>query len=990
MLLNLYRHHCATALIFAGSATFTWAALPDPITVRPTSDLWASDGGDGTEDACSGPNVSRHPGLSRSPSGGVGACCNTSTGTCRVLFASSCQGPDDEFAAGTECCQVECRDRGPICVGGPDEGLPCIIPADCTPPGTCDPAGLEFDSSGVELLSNIPVADFPDVQTGANEMWGYVSPSGGEYAIIGLNKGTAFVNVDVPTNPVIIGYIDGLVDWGARDMSTFGNYAYLTAGAGVGLQIVDLIDIDFGVVTLANTTDLGVGFEHAHNLYINPDSGFLYLAFSDLNGGLGLTVVDLNADPLNPTVVGSWTDTDPLVGCHDVQVVSYTTGPNAGKEIAFCPATWNGLKIVDVTDKGNMFTLSTLVYPNTTYAHQTRLSDDGKFVFLGDEIDEQEDPDVTDTTTYVINVSVLSNPTLETTFTDGLCSPDHNMMVRGNYLFEANYSVGMRIFNVCDVNSVDEIGYFDTRPEDNVQDYLGAWGVYTQFPSGVVLVSDRQRGLFVLDVSAALAASDTDGDGIPDNCEAADDCNNSGVIDAEDIASGTSEDCNTNGIPDECEIDQSSPAPNGPFFCDPASPPDTLDGCDADCNGNGVPDQCDPDSDGDGIPNVCDDCPKLNCDDGITCTMDTCDDPGTGCVNTPVSDGTGCDDGEFCTVPDVCTGGACGGSPRDCSDGLFCNGEEACVSGACISGVAPCQFVCDEQHDSCLSPPGLPANPEHHARKHRYVSIDATTNFPNEVSIKIEIAEMNRCQNDLRRSCIDNADCPTVCAAEPDLHSCGDGSICPDGVCIESGPCGPHPDVGLSWYAQQPQTRGADCPNGMCDEEDWYARVGPGPYGSDWNECNETPEWTGGCSTLHIADCEIVPGVVYEVSACDAVAGDPCSDPLPVETTRKSELMPHYGDVAGVVTPPNLCCFTPPDNYTNVIDISAYQRTQQNWGTTNSPQAHPTWIDLHADQPGMPPHYILNVTDLFMIIRASVDIWPYENTFGGLAPGDCP
>ncbi len=290
-----------------------------------------------------------------------------------------------------------------------------------------------------------------------------------------------------------------------------------------------------------------------------------------------------------------------------------------------------------------------------------------------------------------------------------------------------------------------------------------------------------------------------------------------------------------------------------------------------------------------------------------------------------------------------------------------------------------------------LVPPELPADTTHHAKKHRYLSVDATTNLPDEVSIKVEIAEMNRCQNDLRRSCIDDEDCPTVCAAAPDLHSCGDGSICPDGVCIESGPCGPHPNVGLSWYVQEPQTRGADCPNGMCDEEDYYARVDAFVYGSDWkDECEDAriPGWTGGCATLHIGDCEIVPGVKYNVYACDPITGYPCSDPLPVETTRKSELMPHYGDVAGPVTPSLL--YTPPDGYTSVIDIGAYLLTLKNWGTLNLPQAHPTWIDLHGPGPGIPPQYILMVTDLTMILRAFVDIWPYENTIGGLAPGDCP
>ncbi len=300
--------------------------------------------------------------------------------------------------------------------------------------------------------------------------------------------------------------------------------------------------------------------------------------------------------------------------------------------------------------------------------------------------------------------------------------------------------------------------------------------------------------------------------------------------------------------------------------------------------------------------------------------------------------------------------------------------------------------------DECaLVPPALPSDETHQVRKHRYISINATTNRDADTSIKVEIAEMNRCQNDLRRSCVDDQDCPTVCAAEPDLHSCGDGSICPDGVCIDSGPCGPHPNVGLSWYVQQPQTRGADCPNGMCDEEDYYARVGPDLYVSDWkDECEDAriPGWTGGCATLHIGDCEIVPGVRYNVYACDRVTGTLCSDPLEVETTRRPNLSPHYGDTVGVVDPNNLCCYGPPDGYTNIHDVSAYQRTKQNWGTTNPPQAHPTWVTVHgATSPagqGIPPNYILGVEDLFMILRAWIDAWPYENTLGGLAPGDCP
>lgn len=60
------------------------------------------------------------------------------------------------------------------------------------------------------------------------------------------------------------------------------------------------------------------------------------------------------------------------------------------------------------------------------------------------------------------------------------------------------------------------------------------------------------------------------------------DCNNNGIPDDADIASGSSDDCDGDGIPDECEED---------------------------CNNNDLADDCETDSDGDGVINACDGCP---------------------------------------------------------------------------------------------------------------------------------------------------------------------------------------------------------------------------------------------------------------------------------------------------------------------------------------------------------------------------------------------
>ena len=72
----------------------------------------------------------------------------------------------------------------------------------------------------------------------------------------------------------------------------------------------------------------------------------------------------------------------------------------------------------------------------------------------------------------------------------------------------------------------------------------------------------------------------------------------------------------------------------------------------------------------------------INCDDGNACTSDSCD-PVYGCVNTNTQSGTACDDGDPCTVNDMCINGVCSGAAYTCNDGDpctydICNGDGSC------------------------------------------------------------------------------------------------------------------------------------------------------------------------------------------------------------------------------------------------------------------------------------------------------------------------
>ncbi len=367
-------------------------------------------------------------------------------------------------------------------------------------------APKSFVGLNVSLLSRVPVEAFPGAQEAASDICGYVSPGGREYALIGFRKGMGFVDVTNPASPVIVGYIDGAgVNQPWRDSAVVGEYAYIVSdGSGVGIQVADLTDIDNGNVTLLTTTDLGVGLATVHNISPGENGDYVYLCLANVNNRDGLIAVDVS-NPAAPSIAGTW-DIAPGVGAHDVQVVTWQSGPLAGRELAFASCEASGFYIGDVTDKLNMVTIGSATYPNKSYAHQGWLSSDRTKFFLGDELDELLRPEVTTATTYVFDVADPAAPSYQTKFTNGTVATDHNLMARGDFIFEANYTTGLRVYDISLFPIVFERGHFDTVPAVDGIGFGGAWGVDACLPSGNILVSDQSSGLFVLDASAATTA----------------------------------------------------------------------------------------------------------------------------------------------------------------------------------------------------------------------------------------------------------------------------------------------------------------------------------------------------------------------------------------------------------------------------------------------------------------------------------------------------
>lgn len=360
-----------------------------------------------------------------------------------------------------------------------------------------------FESSGMTLLSHIPLNNFAGVaRATGNDCWGYVSPSGREYAIMGLEGGFGFVEITNPTNPQILTTIPGPSSiW--RDVKVVGHYAYGVSEGGSGIQVMNLANIDSGQVTLVRNWTSG-GYTTTHNIVANEDAGTLWIVGANIGNG-GLVHISL-ANPALPAFNGGWTE----MYVHDAQVVTWDRGALAGRQLAFCAGgfdtglTETGLRIVDVTNPNNPQVLSTVFYPNAAYAHQVWLSEDRRFLYLNDELDEPNGLSST-TTTRIFNVEDPANAFYVGTFTSGEPAVDHNLYTHNGMIFQANYRSGLRVFDALDPTSPTPLAYFDTFPGSNSNEFNGAWSNYPFFPSGTILVSDIERGLFMLRLDAQPA-----------------------------------------------------------------------------------------------------------------------------------------------------------------------------------------------------------------------------------------------------------------------------------------------------------------------------------------------------------------------------------------------------------------------------------------------------------------------------------------------------
>ena len=315
-----------------------------------------------------------------------------------------------------------------------------------------------------------------------NEIWGFVQ-NGHEFAVIGSTQGTHIFDVTDPVNSYLVGSVNGAstsADVVHRDFHTYSGYLYAVADEmnSSTLQIIDLTDLPNSIEVVYDSNDI---ITRAHNIFIDEANEMMYVCGGKVNGSSNnLSILSLT-DPTNPSFLTAY-NTHGYV--HDIYVIDNKGYLNAGN---------NGLHIVDFSNIESPETLGSLTdYPYQGYNHSGWLTEDGNTYVFADENHGYK--------MKVCDVSIPSDINVTSTLLSEVedNSIPHNLIIKDNLLYVSHYYDGLWIWDISNPENPTYVASYDTYPLDGGNSYKGAWGVYPLLPSGNILVSDMQYGLFVL------------------------------------------------------------------------------------------------------------------------------------------------------------------------------------------------------------------------------------------------------------------------------------------------------------------------------------------------------------------------------------------------------------------------------------------------------------------------------------------------------------
>ena len=349
--------------------------------------------------------------------------------------------------------------------------LGCTLPfaVNYNPSATADDTTCTFLSDNVTLLFNWADTSLPTNGLGGSytDVYG-VAINGGEYAVIGSTMGTHIIDVSNPTQSYEAAFVPGAQQYSVthRDFFHMDHYLYGVCDQGTStLQIIDISNLPNSVNVVYDSDSL---IATSHNMFIDTLNKKLYSTNGD--------VLDIS-NPISPNFLFNMG-----FSCHDLYVDNDTGYFNCGG---------NGLQIYEMTTNSPQYVGSLTSYPHQGGNHSGWKKDN--IYTLADENHGYS--------LKMIDVSDLNNLQVIALFNsevDSMSIP-HNLIIRDNFVYVSYYHDGLQIFDITDPAAPIKAGYYDTYLPDNHNGFAGNWGVDPLLPSGIILVSDVQSGLFVLE-----------------------------------------------------------------------------------------------------------------------------------------------------------------------------------------------------------------------------------------------------------------------------------------------------------------------------------------------------------------------------------------------------------------------------------------------------------------------------------------------------------
>jgi choice-of-anchor B domain-containing protein len=357
-----------------------------------------------------------------------------------------------------------------------------------------------YPHQNIYLLSQLD-PEGADAGDGRNysACWGwYQASKNKEYAIVGSSTKTYFIDVTNPYSPVIKDSVigrSGACTW--REVKTYQNYCYVVSDVCVpnSLQIIDMQYLPDSVHVVYDDSTY---FERAHTAWVDGNKLYVGGNAKRGQGSVGMNVYSL-ATPTAPVLLRKIQDDYPSINyVHDMFVRNDTVFASAGGQ---------GLQVFKLTASNTFTFLGSLTgYTEAGYNHSSYLTQNGQTLVFCDETPAMSIKVADVSNLGLITLSALTKPSSFPDFAG------HNPYILGNkWAFVSCYQDGLNLYDISVPSAPVLKGYFDTYPQGgaNVSNYFGSpwrgnWGAYPYLPSGIIIATDMQNGIFILEADSLL------------------------------------------------------------------------------------------------------------------------------------------------------------------------------------------------------------------------------------------------------------------------------------------------------------------------------------------------------------------------------------------------------------------------------------------------------------------------------------------------------